>query len=60
MAQLVKHPMLDFSSGHDLMVGEMEPHVGFCSDSAESAWDSPSPSLSAPPPLVLSLSLKNK
>ena len=25
VAQLVKHPALDFGSGHDLMVGEIEP-----------------------------------
>ena len=28
VAQLVKHPTLDFSSGHDLTVCETEPHVG--------------------------------
>ena len=27
MAQLVKCPTLDFSSGHDLVVHEIEPHV---------------------------------
>ena len=31
---MVKHPVLDFSSGYDLMVGEFEPHVGFGADSA--------------------------
>ena len=25
----------DFSSGHDLTVGEFEPHVGLCADSSE-------------------------
>ena len=39
MAQLVKRPTLDFGSGHDLMVPGTEPHVGFCADSAEPAWD---------------------
>ena len=34
------------------------PRIGLCADSAEPAWDSLSPSLSAPPPLTLSLSLK--
>ena len=43
---LVKHPTLDFSSWHDLMVHEFEPHVGF------------SPFLSAPFLHSLSLSLK--
>ena len=43
MAQLVKRPTLDFSSGHDLTVGEVEP-----------AWDSVS--VSASPLLTLSLS----
>ena len=66
MAQLVKHPTLGFSSGHDLMVRGFESHSGLCTDSRESAWDSPF--LSVPLPLVcthmrehtLSLSLKNK
>ena len=46
MAQLVKHPTLDFGSGHDLMVGELEPHIRLCADSEEPAWDSLSPPLS--------------
>ena len=63
MAQLVKHPALDFSSGHDLTVPEFEPHTGLCTDSAEPAWDSHSlsPSLSLPlPTCALSLSKRNK
>ena len=62
MAQLVKCPMLDLGSGHDLMVHEFEPCVGLCADSTESAWDSfslslsLSLSLSAPPMLSCSLS----
>ena len=61
VAELVKRRTLDFGSGHDLMVSQMEPRVGVCADSAELAWDSLSPSLSAPPPAcALSLSLKNK
>ena len=40
MAQLVKRLTLDLDSGHDLMVHEIEPHVGFCADRAELAWDS--------------------
>ena len=58
VAQLVKHPILDFGSGHDLMVHELEPHIEFSTDSLEPAWESLSPSLSAPPPHVLSLSQK--
>ena len=46
VAQLVKHPSLDFGSGHDLMVPEIKPHFGFCADSAEPTWDYLSPSLS--------------
>ena len=46
MAQLVKHPTLDFGSGHDLAVRGIEPHVGLQADSAEPAWDSLSLSLS--------------
>ena len=57
MAQLVKCAALDFSSGHDLTVNELEPHVGLCADSVELAWNSLSPSLSAPPMLMVSLFL---
>ena len=50
IAQLVRHPTIDFSSGHELTVREFQPHVGLCADSVESAWDSlslcPSPSFS--------------
>ena len=48
MAQSVKHPTLDFSSSHDLLVCEIKPYVGLCANSVESAWDSLSlsPSLS--------------
>ena len=45
VAQLVKRPTLDFGSGHDLMIPEIEPLLGI---------------LSAPPRLVHMLSLKNK
>ena len=37
MAQLVKHPTLDFGSGHDLTVRETEACTGLCADSAEPA-----------------------
>ena len=57
MAQSVKHPTLDFSSGHDLTVREIEPRVGLNADSTELAWDSVSPSLSAPPLIMCELSL---
>ena len=62
----LKHPTLDCGSGHDLTVGEFEPCIGDLHDRAEPAWDSlslplsPSLSLSAPPPLTLSLSKINK
>ena len=58
MAQLAKHLTRGFHSGHDLLVREFEPHIRLCSDSVEPAWDSLSPSLSAPPLLTLLLSLK--
>ena len=58
--QSVKRLTLDFSSGPDLMVRELEPHIGLCTDSVEAAWDSLSPSLSVPPPLMLPLSFKIK
>ena len=58
MAQSVKLLTLAFSSGHDLTVCEFKPRVGLCAEGAEPAWDSVSPSHSAPPCLSLSLSLK--
>ena len=57
VAQLVTHPTFDFGSGHDLTVCGFEPHIGLCSDSTEPARDPLSPSLSAPPLLVLSLKI---
>ena len=50
VAQSAKHLTLDFGSGHDLTVREMEPRVGLCADSTEPAWESPSPSFSLPLP----------
>ena len=53
----------DFGSGHDLAVREFEPCVrgsGLTARSLEPASDSVSPSLSAPPPLALCLSLALK
>ena len=40
MAQSVEHPTLDIGLGHDLMVHEIEPHVGLYADSAGPVWDS--------------------
>ena len=37
MAQLVKHLTLDLGSGRDLMVHDIEPQVGLCTDRAELA-----------------------
>ena len=54
MAQLVEHLILDFGSGHDLMVRKFKPHIRFHADGAEPAWDSFSLSFSAPLPLALS------
>ena len=54
MAHLVKHLTLGFGSGHDLTVHEIEPHVGFCSDSTELGILS----LPLSAPLLFSLSLK--
>ena len=58
VAHLVEHPTLDFSSGHDLTVCEIETCVRLHDDSTGPAWGSLSPSLSAPPLLVCALSLK--
>ena len=52
MAQSVKCPTLDFSSGHGIMVCESEFRVKLCADSEEPAWDSLTLSVSAPPPLT--------
>ena len=46
VAQSVKCLTLGFSSGHDLRVFGIGPHIGLCADSAEPAWDSPPLSLS--------------
>ena len=45
-------------SGHDLTVRELEPRIGLCAGSAGPAWDPLSPSLSAPPLLSHTHSLK--
>ena len=50
MAQSVKHPTPDFSSGHDLMVHRFEPHVGLHANGVESAWYSLPHSLCPYPP----------
>ena len=50
VAQLVKWPTLGFSSGHDLVVHEIEFCIGLCADGTKPAWDSLSPSLTTPPP----------
>ena len=40
MAQSVEHPTLDYGSGHELTVLEIEPHIGLCPESTELARDS--------------------
>ena len=57
MTQLIECPTLDLGSGHDLIIGEIELHVGLCADNAEPAWDALSPSLSLPLLYLLFLSL---
>ena len=58
MAQLVKHPTPDFSSGHDLMVLEIEPCVQLHTEhGARSGFSLP---LCAPPPVVGAFSQKKK
>ena len=58
----IKRPTLDFDSGHDLTVLEIESHVRLHADSIEPAWDFLCLSLSPPTLLIhyLSLSHKNK
>ena len=54
----VEHLILGFGSGHDLMVCGFEPCIRLCADSVEAALGlSPFPCLSAPPLLMLSVSL---
>ena len=68
MALSVKHLALDFGSSHDLIVlgtdpQSPNPRAGWpCADSKEPAGDilSPSPPVSAPPLLVLFLSLSKE
>ena len=48
VAQLVEHPTLEFSSGHNLTVCGFKPRIGLRADSMEPAWDSPSLSLPLP------------
>ena len=56
MTQSVKHPTLDYGSGHDLTVCEFESHMGLCADSMDPAWNS----LPAPPFLKIKQLIKNK
>ena len=58
VAQSVKPPTPGFSSGHDLTVDGIKPHIRFCTESIEPVWDSLSLSLSfsAPPRLACALS----
>ena len=60
VTQSVECLSLDFGSGHDLTVHEFDPHIGLCAGSVEPTWDYVSPSLSAPPPFMLCLSLSQK
>ena len=46
MAQSVKRLTLDFGSGHDLRLCELEPHIGLCAESVDPAWIPLSVSLS--------------
>ena len=57
VAQSVECLTLGFGSGHDLTVHGFEPpHQALCG-STEPAWNSLSPSLSIPPPLMCTLTL---
>ena len=48
----VKRLTLDFGSGHELTVHEIEPHVGLCAECGACLGFSLSLSLSAPPLLM--------
>ena len=58
MAQSAEQSTLDIGSSHDLPVCEIQPPIRLWAASTEPAWDSLSPSLSPPPPLARTLSLK--
>ena len=58
MVQWVKRPTLGFGSGHDLTVREFKPLNRLCAVTAQSLLGILFLSLSAPPALSLSLSLK--
>ena len=49
MARSVQRLTLGLGSGHELTVREFEPRIGHRAADGESAWDSLSLSLSAPP-----------
>ena len=55
VAQLVKRSTLDFGSGYNLTVCELEPRIALCADSTEPAWNSLS--LCFSPTCACSLSL---
>ena len=48
VGQSCKFLTVDFASGHDLTVCDIETHVGLCTDRTEPAWDLLSPSLFLP------------
>ena len=52
----VKHPTLDFGSGHDFAGLDFEPCIRFCAGSVWSLFGILSPSLSVPTPLMLAFS----
>ena len=56
MVQSVKHPTLGFSSGHDLTLGGIEPHIGLLADSTDQLGilSLPSPTHSSSLPLSFS------
>ena len=57
VAQSVNHQTLDFGLGHDLTVCEFKPRIRLSALSTELTLDALSPSCSALPMLVFSLSL---
>ena len=58
MIQSVKLLTLDFGSGHDLMVCEIEPCIGLCTDSTEPTLGLSLPLPPSPHSSSLSLFLK--
>ena len=60
MAHLVKCVTVDLSSGHDLTICGVKPHIRLSAESMETSWDSVSLSLTLPISLTVSKQMNFK